>query len=90
MAALAWLAASIFYQYVLRSAPAVMVPELTSVFGVSAVKLAALIGLFYYGYATFSMVAGVALDQLGARKVVIAQTTPVSKTSTKGRPAASH
>ena len=72
MAALAWLAASIFYlyQYVMRSAPAVMVPELTSAFGVSAVNLASLIGLFYYGYAIFSLVAGVALDQLGARKVV--------------------
>ncbi|MGZ8312412.1 MAG: MFS transporter [Allosphingosinicella sp.] len=68
----AWLITSIyyFYQYVMRSAPAVMVPELTDAFGVTAVGLASLVGLFYYGYAPFSLVAGVAMDQLGPRKVV--------------------
>ena len=54
----------------MRSAPAVMVPELTSAFGLSAVGVASLVGLFYYAYAPFSLVAGVALDQLGPRKVV--------------------
>ena len=68
----AWLITSIFYfyQYVLRSAPAVMVPQLTDAFGLTAVGLASLLGLFYYGYAPFSLVAGVAMDQLGPRKVV--------------------
>jgi len=47
-----------------------MVPELTSAFGLSAVGVASLVGLFYYGYAPFSLVAGVAMDQLGPRKVV--------------------
>lgn len=47
-----------------------MVPELTQAFGISALKLTSLLGLFYYGYAIFSLVAGIALDQLGARKVV--------------------
>ena len=71
-AALAWLIASLFYlyQYAMRSAPSVMVPELTQAFGISALKLTSLLGLFYYGYAIFSLVAGIALDQLGARKVV--------------------
>jgi fucose permease len=57
-AALAWLLASIFYlyQYVMRSAPGVMVPELTQAFGISAIKLTSLVGLFYYGYAIFSLV----------------------------------
>ena len=32
--------------------------------------LASLVGLFYYGYAPFSLVAGVAMDQFGPRKVV--------------------
>jgi MFS family permease len=69
---LAWLITSVFYfhQYLMRSAPAVMVPELTGAFGVTAVGLASLVGLFYYGYAPFSLVAGVAMDQLGPRKVV--------------------
>ena len=68
----AWLITSIyyFYQYVMRSAPAVMMPQLTDAFGLTAVGLASLVGLFYYGYAPFSLVAGVAMDQLGPRKVV--------------------
>lgn len=69
---IAWLATSVFYffQYVLRSAPAVMMPELSSAFGLSTAALASLVGLFYYAYAPFSLVAGVAMDQLGARRVV--------------------
>src|SRR6478752_7427270 len=68
----AWLMTSIFYfyQYVMRSAPSVMMPHLSDAFGLSAAGLASLIGLFYYGYAPFSLVAGVAMDQLGPRKVV--------------------
>src|SRR6188508_832734 len=68
----AWLLTAVFYfyQYSMRSAPAVMVPELTAAFGMSAVGVASLVGLFYYGYAPFSLVAGVAMDQLGPRKVV--------------------
>ena len=68
----AWLLTSVFYfyQYSMRSAPAVMVPELTGAFGLTAVGVASLVGLFYYGYAPFSLVAGVAMDQLGPRKVV--------------------
>jgi MFS family permease len=68
----AWLITSIyyFYQYVMRSAPAVMMPQLTQAFGVSAVGLTSLLGLFYYGYAPFSLVAGVAMDQLGPRRAV--------------------
>lgn len=54
----------------MRSAPAVMVPELTQAFGLSAIGIASLVGLFYYGYAPFSLIAGVAMDQLGPRKVV--------------------
>src|SRR6187551_2475061 len=70
--AVAWLLTSVFYfyQYSMRSAPAVMVPELSTAFGMSAVGVASLVGLFYYGYAPFSLVAGVAMDQLGPRKVV--------------------
>ncbi len=68
----AWLLTAVFYfyQYAMRSAPAVMVPELSTAFGLSAVGVASLVGLFYYGYAPFSLVAGVAMDQLGPRKVV--------------------
>ena len=69
---IAWLITSVyyFYQYVMRSAPAVMVPQLSDAFGLSAVALASLIGLFYYGYAPFSLVAGAAMDQIGPRLAV--------------------
>jgi len=59
-----------FFQYVLRSAPAVMMPQLSDAFGLTAVGVASMLGLFYYGYSPFSLVAGAALDGLGPRRVV--------------------
>ncbi|HET7218858.1 MAG TPA: MFS transporter [Vicinamibacterales bacterium] len=59
-----------FYQYTLRSAPAVMMPELSSAFGMSAAAVASIVGLFYYGYSPFSLVAGVAMDRVGPRRVI--------------------
>jgi MFS family permease len=47
-----------------------MVPELTAVLGVSAGGLSALLGLFYWGYAPFHLVAGLAMDQVGPRRVM--------------------
>jgi MFS family permease len=72
MAAVAWLVTAVyyFYQYALRSAPAVMMPELSAAFGLSAMGVGSLVGLFYYGYSPFSLVAGVALDRFGARRVI--------------------
>jgi MFS family permease len=47
-----------------------MVPQLTEAFGLSALGMASLIGLFYYGYSPFSLVAGAAMDRLGPKKVL--------------------
>jgi MFS family permease len=71
-AAVAWVIAAIyyFYQYVLRSAPSVMMPQLSQAFGMSALGVASIVGLFYYGYSPFSLVAGAGMDRLGPRKVV--------------------
>lgn len=68
----AWLLAAFyyFYQYALRSAPGVMMPQLSEAFGLSAAGLASVIGLFYWGYAPFSLVAGTSLDRLGAKTVI--------------------
>jgi MFS family permease len=68
----AWLVTAVyyFYQYTLRSAPAVMMPQLSEAFGLSAIGVASMVGLFYYGYSPFSLVAGAAIDRLGPRKVV--------------------
>ena len=72
MVLVAWFVTSVyyFYQYMIRSAPAVMVPEMSAGLGLTAAGLAGVIGLFYYAYAPFSLVAGVAMDQLGPRRVV--------------------
>ena len=71
-AAVAWLITAVyyFYQYVMRSAPAVMMPELSNAFGVTTMAVASMVGLFYYGYSPFSLVAGAAMDRLGPRRVV--------------------
>jgi len=72
MATGAWLLAAVyyFYQYTLRSAPAVMMPQLSEAFGLSALGVASMVGFFYYGYSPFSLVAGAALDRLGTRRVI--------------------
>jgi MFS family permease len=79
VAGVAWVLTAIyyFYQYALRSAPSVMLPQLSQAFGVSALGVASLVGLFYYGYSPFSLVAGVAMDRLGPRRVVPAAAAVV-------------
>jgi MFS family permease len=71
-AGVAWLITAVyyFYQYTLRSAPAVMMPQLSEAFGTSAMGVASIAGLFYWGYSPFSLVAGAAMDRLGPRRVV--------------------
>src|SRR6476469_1256880 len=71
-AVVAWVVAAIFYfyQYVLRSAPSVMMPQLSDAFGISSLGMASILGLFYYGYSPFSLVAGTAMDRLGSRSVL--------------------
>src|SRR5262249_23443789 len=72
VATVAWLLAAVyyFYQYSLRSAPAVMMPQLSEAFGISAMGVASIAGLFYYGYSPFSLVAGAAMDRLGPRRLL--------------------
>ena len=72
LAASAWVLAAVyyFYQYALRSAPSVMMPQLADAFKLSTLGIASVVGLFYYGYSPFSLVAGAAMDRLGTRKVL--------------------
>jgi MFS family permease len=72
MAVVVWLLTAVFYfyQYAMRSAPAVMMPQLSEAFGVSVLGVASIVGLFYYGYSPFSLVAGAAMDRLGPRLLV--------------------
>ena len=71
---MAWLFCLVFYfiQYALRSAPSVMIPELSGAFGLTALGLSSLVGLYYYTYALFAIVAGASLDRYGAKLPMVA------------------
>jgi len=72
MAVSAWLLVAVyyFYQYALRSAPSVMMPQLSKAFGLDSLGMASIVGMFYYAYSPFSLVAGPAVDRFGAKKVI--------------------
>ena len=74
---IAWLFCLLFYftQYAIRSAPGVMIPELTAAFSLSALGVSSLLGVYYYTYSTFAIIAGASLDRWGAK-----YTLPVSVT----------
>ena len=59
-----------FLEYAVRSCPAVMIPELESSFNTTALGLSAILGAYYYTYSVMSLVAGAALDHLGAKRSV--------------------
>ena len=72
IAVAAWLLTAVyyFYQYSLRSAPGVMIPQLSEAFGLSALGVASIVGMFYYGYSPFSLVAGASMDRFGPKIMV--------------------
>lgn len=69
---IAWGFCLLFYfgQYAIRSAPGVMVPELTTAFGLTTPGVSSLLRLYYYTYLTFAIVSGAALDRFGAKYVI--------------------
>ena len=69
---IAWGFCLLFYfgQYAICSAPGVMVPELTTAFGLTTLGVSSLLGLYYYTYSSFAIVAGAALDRFGPKYVV--------------------
>lgn len=68
----AWGLTVVFYflEYAVRSSPAVMIPELEKLFSTTALGVSAILGIYYYTYSTMSLVAGAALDHLGAKRTV--------------------
>ena len=72
VATVAWLLTSVYYffQYALRSAPGVMMPQLSDAFDLSVLGVASIVGLFYYGYSPFSLVAGAAMDRFGPQRLL--------------------
>ena len=68
----AWVFTVAFYflEYAVRSSPAVMIPQLEDSFHTTALGISAILGAYYYTYSTMSLVAGAALDRLGAKRTV--------------------
>jgi MFS family permease len=69
---IAWFFTVIFYflEYAVRSSPSVMIAELEDSFKTTAVGIASILGIYYYTYSSMSLVAGAALDHLGAKRSV--------------------
>ena len=69
---IAWFFTVIFYflEYAVRSSPSVMIAELEAHFNTTALGISAILGIYYYTYSTMSLVAGAALDHLGAKRTV--------------------
>ncbi|MBO6185274.1 MAG: MFS transporter [Chryseobacterium sp.] len=73
---IAWVFGLVFYflDYVIRSAPAVMLPQLTRHFNTDNLELVWIIGTYYYTYSTCSLLAGIALDKFGGKKSLFVGT----------------
>ncbi|MBS7565872.1 MFS transporter [Mucilaginibacter sp. Bleaf8] len=71
---IAWVIGLLFYffEYAVRSSPSVMITELSGFFGLTAVGVSSIVGMYYYTYSVTSLVAGVALDRVGAKNTVTA------------------
>jgi MFS family permease len=68
----AWFFALIFYflEYAVRSSPSVMIPQLAAAFRTTALGVGSILVLYYYTYSITSLVAGAALDHMGAKRPV--------------------
>lgn len=66
---IAWVLGLIFYflEYVARSSPAVMIPELSANLKISTLAVSTVLGTYYYTYSVTSLIAGISLDRFGAR-----------------------
>jgi MFS family permease len=69
---IAWAFTVIFYflEYAVRSSPSVMIPELEASFHTTTLGISAILGLYYYTYSSISLIAGAALDHLGAKRTI--------------------
>jgi MFS family permease len=68
----AWGVTVVFYflEYAVRSSPSVMIPELEASFHTTALGISAILGVYYYTYSSVSLIAGAALDHLGAKRTI--------------------
>lgn len=68
----AWILGCLFYllEYAVRSSPAVMLVELSEHFKIKNLRLASVLGTYYYTYAITSLIAGIALDRFGGKYAI--------------------
>jgi len=68
----AWVFALAFYflEYASRSSPSVMIRQLAGAFHTTPLGVGTMLVLYYYTYSIMSLVAGAALDHLGAKRSV--------------------
>jgi MFS family permease len=66
---LAWALGCCFYfmEYVVRSSPAVMISNLAARLDATPLVVSGILGAYYYTYSVTSLIAGVALDRVGAK-----------------------
>lgn len=64
-----WLCAAVFYlyQFVIRVSPNVIAKDMMTDLAIDGCALGAVISLFYYGYSSMQIPAGILLDRLGVR-----------------------
>jgi len=69
---IAWVFTVLFYflEYAVRSAPSVMIPQLEGSFHTTALGISTILGVYYYTYSSLSLIAGAALDRLGAKRTI--------------------
>ncbi len=61
---------SYFFVYFHRTSSAVMVPELSTTFGILPASMGVLGSIYFYGYALAQLPAGILSDRFGARKTM--------------------
>src|ERR1700721_3500578 len=59
-----------FPEYGGGSSPSLMIPELEASFHTTALGISAILGVYYYTYSSVSLIAGAALDHLGAKRTI--------------------
>lgn len=58
------------YEFILRIAPSLMLPQLEQKMQLTAGGIGAALGAYYYAYAPMQLVVGVLLDRFGSRKLL--------------------
>lgn len=72
-AILIWAIAALFvlYQFLLQASSSIMVPELMRAFSIDAVQVGILSSAYYYTYVFLQMPAGMLVDRVGSRHLLI-------------------